>query len=245
VEDDSVLTRPAPGPDLTIAYGPHRDQVLDVWAGPDWAAGRPLILFVHGGFWRPAYDRLHTYPLAGALRDAGWPVATMEYRRLPGQPTVTTGDVATALNTAVPVAHRGTVLVGHSAGGHLALWAAATAAPANLRAVVGLAPVADLCVAEELGAGRGAVRDFLGAPAADCAELDPARLPAPTVPTVLVHGDNDETVPLRVSQAYVAGHPGAELLVPAGAGHYDLIDPLLPGWHAVVETLRGAGQSGA
>jgi acetyl esterase/lipase len=239
VEDESVLTRPAPGPDRTVPYGEHPDQVVDVWAG---SAGRPLVLVVHGGFWRPAYDRRHTYPLANALREAGWPVASMEYRRVPGEPGRSTADVASALAAGYPVPHNGIVLAGHSAGGHLALWAAATCAPADLRAVVGLAPVADLRVADDLGAGGGAVRDFLGAPAGECPDLDPARLPTPAVPTVLVHGDRDETLPLSVSQAYAARHPDARLHVLAGATHYDLIDPLLPGWPAVVEVLEAVAQ---
>ncbi|HEY1489264.1 MAG TPA: alpha/beta hydrolase, partial [Micromonosporaceae bacterium] len=78
-----VLHRPGPVPDFTVAYGARPDQVADVWL-PAADDGRPLVMFIHGGFWMAEFDRTHARPLAGALAELGFPVATLEYRRVGG-----------------------------------------------------------------------------------------------------------------------------------------------------------------
>src|ERR1700678_2585830 len=88
MQPNDVLTRPSRRPDLLVTYGPGEDQVADVRmpkgktrrGGPG-----PLVLFLHGGFWRAAYDRTHTGPLTDALADSGFVVCTPEFRRT-GQP---------------------------------------------------------------------------------------------------------------------------------------------------------------
>jgi acetyl esterase/lipase len=85
-EDLSVLTRGAPPPRARIDYGAHPDQHALVWPGATAAAARPLVLLLHGGFWRPAYNLAHMSPMAAALAAAGWMVANVEYRRIPGYP---------------------------------------------------------------------------------------------------------------------------------------------------------------
>src|ERR1041384_4962897 len=120
-DDLSVLTRPAPAPDEVVAYGSDADQIADVRFGADVdgapASTRPLVLIVHGGFWRPQYDRAHTGPMADAIAAAGWTVASIEYRRVPGDPDKTLHDVRDAL-AKLPAKisrHNGhVVLVGHS-----------------------------------------------------------------------------------------------------------------------------------
>ncbi len=136
-----VMTRPAPPPDHLLRYGPGPDQVADLRLPPGLgmnAAGRApvLILLLHGGFWRAAYDRTHLGPLASALAAESFAVCTPEFRRT-GQPgggwPGTFDDVALAVDRlpglVSAVLPRGTavggvVLAGHSAGGHLALWSA-------------------------------------------------------------------------------------------------------------------------
>jgi acetyl esterase/lipase len=140
-----VLTRPAPPPDQVLRYGPGADQVADLRFGMGQAGRAPvLILLLHGGFWRAAYDRAHLGPLAAALAAENFVVCTPEYRRT-GQPgggwPGTFDDVAAAVDRlpelvrsampvagrpAVPVAGAGwrVIVAGHSAGGHLALWSA-------------------------------------------------------------------------------------------------------------------------
>jgi acetyl esterase/lipase len=168
-------------------------------------------------------------------------VVSPEYRRVPGQPELATGDLSVALRrlpARMAGRHDGRVLVvGHSAGGHLALWAAACAPPPMLAGTLALAPLADLAHAHALGLGRGAVRRFLGAPPEERAGYDPARLPTPVTPVSLVEAELDGLVPADVVRGYAEAHP-CRLLRAAGARHFSLIDPENPGWRIVPAELR-------
>ncbi|MDI1464331.1 alpha/beta fold hydrolase [Catellatospora sp. KI3] len=243
-EDRSVLSRTAPAPDATPRHGGLPEHVADVWYGDTRALARPLVLIVHGGFWRPEYDRAHTHPMAAAIRDAGWTVCSIEYRREPGVPDVTTRDVADAI-AVLPselTRHDGRVIVvGHSAGGHLALWAATAAPAAGLAGTIALAPVADLVLAERLRLDDGAAGDFLGVPAAERADLDPARLATPSAEVVLVHGVLDEVVPIALARSYAVAHPGSRLVAVPDTGHFAVIDPLSAAWPAVLAELARLG----
>ena len=235
----SVLDRPAPGPERTIGYGDAPDQVLELWPGG--APGRPLVALVHGGFWRPAIDRTHLRPMATALHVLGWPVASLEYRRTPGDPEASASDVLDGLRAAgAEAGPEGVVTVGHSAGGHLVLYAAVTE-PELVRGTVALAPVADLALAERKGLGDGAVRDFLGGPAAGHAELDPVLLATPPGPVTIVHGDADDRVPAGNSASYVERHPSTRFVELSGVDHFGVVDPLSPAWESVVTEIHGAG----
>ncbi|MEV0401299.1 alpha/beta hydrolase [Actinoallomurus sp. NPDC050550] len=269
-----VLTRPAPDPDATVAYGCLPDQVADLrFPRGDRPATRPLVIIVHGGFWRPRFDRAHTGPMADDLASRGFATAAIEYRRIgqdgggwPG----TFDDIARAVDTvptladkAVPGGIGAVVLLGHSAGGHLALWAASRARlpasapwhlpePPGVRGVVALAPVADLAVASELGLSDGAADELLGGPAAGLPErtalADPSALLPSSIPSVLVHGSADESVPVEQSRAYAraartAGDDCTLTELP-GVGHFAVIDPLTGAWPAVLGALSrllGAG----
>jgi acetyl esterase/lipase len=238
VEDDSVLTRPAPEPDAVVRWGPGPDDVADVQLGGD---DRPLVVVVHGGFWRPAYDRRHLRPMIHALAAAGFTAVAPEYRRIPGDPDAAVEDVRVALRV-LPVDLRGrhdgrVVVLGHSAGGHLALWAASAAPAAGLHATLALAPVADLAAADRERLGGGAVSAFLGGAAPTRPDLDPTRRVSATTPVTLLHGLEDTTVPPAQSAAYVAAHPDALLVELPGAGHFDVIDPLSAAWPRVVAAL--------
>ncbi|MFC5266932.1 alpha/beta hydrolase family protein [Kribbella qitaiheensis] len=233
-ENRSVLSREAADPDELLRYGDHEDQVIDVWHAKEY---RPAIVFIHGGFWRPEYDRVHARPLGEALTAEGWSVASIEYRREPGNPDATMDDVRDALERLPDLMdlHAGFVLAGHSAGGQLALWAAATMNPVRLRGTVALAPVADLLMADRLGLDDGAVQDFIGSGVRN--DLDPVRLPAPITPISIVHGTGDTRVPITIADSYVTAHPTARLIPVQGAGHYDVIDPQTDAWHQVTAEL--------
>lgn len=235
-EDDSVLSLAACDPD-TVRWGPGAGDVADVRIG---SGGGPLLILLHGGFWRPAYDRTHTRPMTQALAEGGWTVAAPEYRREPGDPDATCQDVRRAL-AALPgivTGHDGRVVVaGHSAGGHLALWAAAACPAPGLARTVALAAVADLALAQRLGLGAGAVPAFLGVDAAERADLDPAPGSDPTGPVVLVHGTLDRVVPVEVARSYAARHRRASLNELAGVGHFALIDPRSSAWPGVRDAL--------
>ena len=233
----SVLTRSAPEPPRTVAVGEHPDQVLELW--PDGEPGRPLVALVHGGFWRPRFDRTHLRPMATELNRLGWPVASVEYRRVPGDPVATVSDALAGLRAAHE--HSGPVVaVGHSAGGHLVLYAAVTD-PELVRGTVALAPVADLALAEREGLGDGAVRAYLGGTASGHPEFDPVLLATPPGPVAIVHGDADDRVPAGNSASYVERHPSTRFVELSGVDHFGVVDPLSPAWEAVVAEIRGAG----
>jgi acetyl esterase/lipase len=196
-------------------------------------------MIVHGGFWRPGIDRSHTGPMSAALAGAGWTVASIEYRRIPGQPDVTCADIARALQRVPGMVgdHDGRVLlVGHSAGGHLVLWAAVRAA-ARLAGVLALAPAADLRVAHERNLGDGAAAAFLGAYPESRSDLDPRQMISPGISVTIVHGVDDAIVPIALSEGYAEAHPRTRLRCLSGAGHFALIDPLHEAWLAVTEEL--------
>ncbi|MBF9128117.1 alpha/beta hydrolase [Plantactinospora sp. S1510] len=255
----AVLDRPAPPPDALVRYGPDPEQVADLrW--PSTAAGppRPLVVVVHGGFWRAEYDRRHTGPLAADLVGRGYPVAQLEYRRT-GQPgggwPGTFDDVAAGVDAlpaltdaAMPAGRMAPgppILLGHSAGGHLALWYALRK-PIGVRGVLALAPVLDLAQAYRLDLDGGAVAALLGGGPDDVPEryahTDPARSPAPQVRTVILHGTLDQQVPVEMSRRYAAdvGHSGAELRMVElpNSEHFGLVDPESDVWSAVIAGLH-------
>jgi acetyl esterase/lipase len=245
-DDRSVLSRPATPADETIAYGTEPEHIADVRYGGEQASRRPLVILIHGGFWRPTIDRMHTGPMAAAMATAGWTVAAIEYRRIPHHPNLTVDDVFAALKTlpAKISKHDGRVIVmGHSAGGHLTLWAAAKRPNPQLMGALALAPAADLQLANELNLGDGATLLFLGEDPNGRADLDPKRMPSPAINVTIVHGDEDEVVPVSLADSYVATHPKAQLVKLRGVGHFGVIDPLSRAWPIVMEQLEQlAGQ---
>lgn len=235
-----VLDRAAqPGP-LQLRYGPHSDQVGEAWPG----SSRCVVL-LHGGFWREAYDRAHLRPLAAALAGEGATVLLPEYRRVGGSGGwPATFDDVRLLLARLPgeLGAAEVVLAGHSAGGHLALWAAAAAPPKGLSRVVALAPVADLVAADRLGLDDGAAADLLGGHADDVPDryraADPAQLASPTCPVALLHAVDDPLVPWALSSGYAAAHPHARLTT-VPDGHFGVIDPDSRAWPAVRAALLG------
>jgi len=186
-----VLTRPAPPPDHLLRYGPGPDQVADLRLPPGLgmdAAGRApvLVLLLHGGFWRAAYDRTHLGPLASALAAESFAVCTPEFRRT-GQPgggwPGTFDDVALAVDRLPGLVQAvlpggaevgGVVLAGHSAGGHLALWSAGRHrlgpdSPWHLDSGAGIAGSAGGAFGAGGGSGAGVAGVVALAPVSDLA----------------------------------------------------------------------------
>jgi len=227
MEDRSVLSRPMPQPEQ-LPYGSDPDQVADIYRG---AADLPLVFLIHGGYWRPEYDRVHLRPLANAIARTGASVCSIEYRRIPGDPHSTVTDVIDALrNPWEEIPHSGRIALGHSAGGHLLLYAIAHDAP--LQGAIALAPVADLQRAHDLALDDGAVHEFSGGHSS----FDPMQLPLPTVPLTIVHGDADEHVPLELSTRYAARFGSLEVL--NSVGHFNLIDPAHAAGQYVISVIQ-------
>lgn len=240
-----------PPPDAVLRYAPHDDGLVDVHlpTGRGDAPAR-LVVLLHGGFWRQAHDRRHTRPLAAALAAEGFVVATPEYRRVGGAGgwPGTAADVDTALATipgllvGLGIPTRGTTVVGHSAGGHLALWLATR--PHPLDRVVGLAAVGDLRAAARDRLGDGATQALLGGEPEEVPgrydEADPmTRLrERPGCEVRLVHGTLDDLVPPTASRALARAHPWVDLREVEGAEHFDVINPASAAWPAVLEAVR-------
>ncbi|MFE1177567.1 alpha/beta hydrolase [Streptomyces sp. NPDC058773] len=254
-EETALLGLAPVAPDRTVAYGPHPDQIVDVYApraaGDGAAAVRgPVVVLLHGGFWRAAYDRRHLSPLAAELAGQGVPVALAEYRRVGagGGAPQTFEDVTAAVGAAgAALAEDGAdpavILAGHSAGGHLALLAAARPGTPVTR-VVAVAPVADLARAHELGLSGGAVAELLGAGPGlpeRLAAADPARRPPPAgIPVTILHGTDDPEVPVDLSRRYTARNPGGtELRELPGVGHYAPVTPGSPSCHTLIRCVHG------
>ncbi|WNO73317.1 alpha/beta hydrolase [Streptomyces sp. AM8-1-1] len=274
-EEASAFSHPAVDPDASVPYGDHPDQVVDFYAPRGGQASAPLVVVLHGGAWRGAYDRRHVTPFADFLARRGLAVANVEYRRgreipaqggtspVAGRWPETFDDVAAVLDAlpdlarkALPEADvRRTVLTGHSAGGHLALWAAARhvlpvgspwrlPAPPALRGVVALAPIADFARAVELDVCGGAVHQLLGGESEfeeRRPHADPALLLPTGIATAVVQGRTDTTVPYPVVESYVdaaakAGETvGLTLL--EEVGHFPLIDPAADACAVVAEEI--------
>ena len=249
-----MLTREADRPDAVLRYADHADGVLDVHLPPG-PGPHPLVLLVHGGFWKQGHDRLHNRPLARALVAAGHVVAAPEYRRV--GPDGTGGWPATVEDVDHVAAHLHDLLarlgiavtttsyVGHSAGGHLVLWLADQGH--RVDRVVALAPVGDLRAAAAAGLGEGAVQAFLGGEPADVPQrydaADPmTRLGPGTAPEVVVlHGTDDDIVPVTNSRGLAAAHPEVDLRELVGIEHFGVIDPTSPAWPALLESLPPSG----
>lgn len=246
-----------------LRYGNRPGQFVEVWTPT--GAPRSLIGLIHGGFWRARVGRKVMHPLAKWLSDDGHLVVNLEYRRVGrggggGGVPATLLDVAAGLDLAAAL-RRGHepappfLGVGHSAGGHLAMWAASRgrlsatgllAAPAaDLDAALSLCGAVDLDAALEADLGTGAARDFLGMGPGLETRLE---LAAPThhfplgVRQVCFHGLEDTVVPASMSEDYAArarasGDDAVFVGLP-GAGHRDPIDPSSNAFAAVVAEIE-------
>ncbi len=238
-------------------YGPGPDQYGELYL-PVGQRRPGVVVVIHGGFWRAAYGASLGRALAADLAGRGRVAWNIEYRRVGGGggwPT-TFQDVADAIDLLgeLDVDLSRVVAVGHSAGGHLATWAAGRAAlPASapgssprvpVTAVVSQAGVLDLGTAAAAKVGGTAVLDLLGG-APDLvperyAVADPMAQVPLSAPVVCVHGRHDRSVPIAQSRAYVAAAraAGADVeLVEVGGGHMAHVDPASKAWSAVLDSL--------
>jgi acetyl esterase/lipase len=235
---------------VIVPYGEHPSQVAELFE----PAGEPrgAAVLVHGGFWRAAYDRHLMDELCRDLAARGWAAWNLEYRRLgegggsspesashflgaPKDLPETFDDVEAGIG-AIGASNTLLVAIGHSAGGHLALWAAARRLVTHAVAQAG---VVDLAEAAWLGLSAGVVGELVAPELYDRAS--PAAMLPLGVPQLLVHGEEDDTVPVAMSRAYhaaaVAAGDVVSLVTLPGVGHFEHLDPASDAWRAVVEWL--------
>jgi acetyl esterase/lipase len=276
VELSTFVAIEKPTPTAVLEYGSDASQAVDVFL-PSKQGPHPVAILIHGGCWRdlPGAGREQLRPIASAIANRGIAVWSIGYRRADqnggGYPG-TFQDVATAIDKLRSHAAQytldaeRTVVVGHSAGGHLALWASLrdrlpAASPLRSKnalipgAVISLAGVPDLkafarfvpllCgpgVMEKLAPQRGAADQY--------ADISPAQLPPPPGRVTLVSGILDRLIPPYVADDYARlmqrTHSKAVTLIDIpGAGHFDLVTPGTPAWKAIEARIVAALQIGS
>ena len=266
------LIRDVLRPGETHSYGPHRSQRADLHL-PQGPGPHPVMIVIHGGAWRHRYGRIVMRPLAADLARRGWAAWNIEYRRVGGGGgwPETFADVAAAMDYLstldAPIDLERVSVLGHSAGGHLALWAAGRAnlpdgspgslgpEPAlTLRSAIAQAGVCDLAGAYRRWGGNAA-HDLMGGSPDELpgryAVGDPMELLPLPVPALLVHGTADELVSVALSRSYEraarASGAAVDLVeIPGRSGrHRAHVDPRGAAWAAVVSRLDLADGSAA
>ena len=261
-----LLGQPRQSADHRLAYGADPLQFGELWV-PKTGRRHPVIVLIHGGCWRADLPgtELMDY-MAADLRDRGYAVWNLEYRRI-GHPgggyPGTFRDIAAGVDHLRALALqygldlRRVAVSGHSAGGHLALWAAGrdrlpaasplrVADPLPVRGAVSLAGIADLSSYRETGpdacGGPSTIDSLVGIQGADGRDVFADTSPPSLLPLgdrqVVVSGALDHIVPPRFGQEYAtaaakAGDPAASVVL-EGAGHFELIDPTSAVWPRIL-----------
>jgi acetyl esterase/lipase len=263
-----LLGRPLPQPDMTVTTGPGATDLVDVWL-PEGEGPFPTVLMIHGGCWQKEIaDRTLMNYAASALRDEGMAVWNIEYRGVDeaggGYPG-TFLDVARAVDAlteqgpALGLDTSNVVATGHSAGGHLTLWAAArpnisedsplvSEAPFVPKAVVNVGGLADLEASAPV-TQAGCLADIMdvltGAPSEARTDVfsdtSPAALLPLGVPQISVNGTRDRIAPPELGQGYTAkateaGDTSEYVEVPGG--HVELVAPGTPAFDTQIEILK-------
>lgn len=260
-----LLARPKPVADKSFIYGSDPYQVVDLWL-PRGDGPHPVVLLVHGGCWTTKIaDRTLMNYLAGDLRTRGYAVWNIDYRGVDrpggGYPGtfLDAGAAADALRGAA-AAHRldlkRIVAVGHSAGGHLALWLAArprlpansplrSADPLRIPAVISLGGLPDLEEAATppgSGCGTEVIAKLVGSGRADIyADTSLPRLAPIEIDQMLVNGTDDRIIPTVYASSYAGkmrgkGDPVSIDMIPA-TGHVELVAPSSKAWSRTLELI--------
>jgi acetyl esterase/lipase len=260
-----ILDRPPPPFDTRIRYGDDPSQFVEL-RFPNGKGPFPILFVIHGGFWQSVYDLSHIGHLCAAFTSNGIITCNIEYRRI-GNPgggwPGTFQDISLATRRTLQITSQNrrfdqsqTAIVGHSAGGHLALWLAGSHRISKgsplyvgpnqvLAGAASLAGVCDLRLAWRQKLGHGIVTRLMGG----TPDEHPVRYdecsPIDLLPTgakqLLVHGAADNIVPVSQSQAFVemAEKLGDRptLVKLDGVGHFELIDPESKAWPTVAEAI--------
>jgi len=241
----------------TISYGADPSQFGELWL-PSAGASVPVVILIHGGFWRSTFGLDLMDPLAADLVTRGYAVWNIEYRRVGqsggGYPG-TLDDVAAAIDMLATVAEQysldlaSAAVVGHSAGGHLALWSAGRGQLADgqpgsnpvvrPRLAIGQGPVVDLRAGDAAGLGGGAVTDFIGGSFDQFPDRYEVATPSGTadadVALVAVRSADDDIVPVQFT---VPDPPGDFDTVDVPGDHFAHIDAGSQAWRAVIDLIE-------
>ncbi|MCU1298219.1 MAG: hypothetical protein JWO91_2497 [Acidobacteriaceae bacterium] len=250
MSSEDILTLPPPPADARIAYGADPNQFGELRL-PKIKGPFPVVMTIHGGYWRAKYDLSSTAHLCAALASKGLATWNVEFRRVgnhgggwPG----TFEDIRSSYRFLSQIAKKydldtgRSLVMGHSAGGQLAL--CLTGHEPSIKKVVSLAGVVDLQQAWELHLSNNAVVEFLGGTPKEVPEhyheADPMQLKI-SATQWLIHGAPDDSVPASLSRSYAEKKKSqgedVHYLEIATAGHFDLIDPHSTAWPKVESTV--------
>lgn len=261
----NILDRASPLFDVRVHYGNDPNQFAEL-RFPNVKGSFPLLFVVHGGFWQSEYDLSHIGHLCAAFTSRGIITCSIEYRRI-GNPGggwpgtfqdigLATRSIFRDLSNDSRFDQARTAIIGHSAGGHLALWLVGShriskdsplhnEQKQEIRRAISLGGVSDLRSAWKKKLGRGTVTRLMSGTPEEHPDRYDAGSPIELLPTgarhALVHGTDDDTVPLSQSEAFVekAEKLGDQstLVKLDGIGHYELIDPESEAWQPVVRAV--------
>ena len=244
---DDILTLTPPAADARLPYGSDPNQFGELRL-PKTGGPFPVVIVIHGGYWRAKYDLKHTGHMCAAFTARGVATWNLEYRRV-GNPgggwPGTFEDIRSGYRYLSQIAQRYNLnsskvaVAGHSAGGHLALCLAGH--EASVTRVVSLAGVVDLQQAWDLHLSNNAVVEFLGGEPRTVPdhyrEADPMQLKIAQATQWLIHGASDDTVPPFLSRNYTEQKKkrgeNVHYLEISTAGHTDVIDPRSTAWPKV------------
>ncbi len=267
----SLRARPRPQPTRIVTYGEDPLQYAQLWL-PEGPGPYPVVVLIHGGCWTTSIADLTYFNYAAEdLRRRGLAVWSVEYRGIDkpggGYPG-TFLDVSAALQRLAQEAPKANlslthlVVAGHSAGGHLALWAAGqhkiaadsplhTDHPIKIAAVVDIAGIPNLKTDTNTACGAAVISQLTGAPSATrpdvYADTSPADMLPLGVPQVVIHGVADDTVAPSIGEAYAkaAQAAGDPVVVKSPPGdHVDEIAPDQPAWAVAAETIVSLAHGG-
>jgi len=251
--EDAPVREPDNAGEGRMTYGDDPSQFGELFL-PE-GNPRGVVVVIHGGFWLSQYDYTLGSPLATSLAAEGWVAWNLEYRSVGsgGGAPETFDDIAAAIDKLADtdLDLSTVVTLGHSAGGHLATWAASRgrfdqwSGGVDVTHVISQAGVLDLVAGDAAGLGGGAVQRFLGHPPGPAdAPLDPRQQVPLDVPIWCVHGSDDDIVPISQSADYVAAATGAGAtaeLVEVDGDHFAVIDATSPAWARTLEILDSVG----
>jgi acetyl esterase/lipase len=250
---------------MRMSYGKDSRQFAEL-RFPKGRGPFPLLFVVHGGFWQAHYDLSHIGHLCAAFTSEGVITCNIEYRRI-GNPgsgwpgtfqdiNLATRGILETMSNDLRFDSAHTAIIGHSAGGHLALWLVGSHriskdSPLHddkklgIRGAISLAGVSDLRLAWRQKLGHGIVTRLMGGTPDEHPDRYNAGSPIELLPTgarhVLVHGAADDIVPVSQSEVFVerAEKLGdrSTLVKLDGTGHFELIDPESEAWPSVARAV--------
>jgi acetyl esterase/lipase len=254
-----LLSAPAMAAGIVLHYGTHPVQSGNLYL-PAGKGPHPLLMLLHGGCWQ-ARIATHEYLArwSGALAQRGWAVWNVEYRSVDngGGWPATFLDVAAAadytrtLAARYPLDLRRLVFAGHSAGGHLALWAAGrgripagsvlhAVQPQLPHKVIALAAITDLAGFMRDGGPCGSVIPALQGPAT-LAEVSPLQMLPLPMPVTLIQVADDAVIPAAQAASYRQAVQALGMTVRvrtlAGGGHFAAVATDGEGWQVLLDEL--------